>query len=129
MFNKNITDDVLKDYMTDGSDFGFSVVNSNELNSILSPVGDSEEITAIKEKLDQILELNSSCDGALAVKAQYDVLLNARLLEIEKNLMNETLRIPNVTHPDSPVGSEDQANVIKVVGEKRIKYYFIFSNF
>ena len=32
MFNKNITDDVLKNYMTDGSDFGFSVVNSNELN-------------------------------------------------------------------------------------------------
>ena len=73
--------------MTDGSDFGFSVVNSNELNSILSPVGDSEEIKAIKEKLDQILELNSSCDGALAVKAQYDVLLNARLLEIEKNII------------------------------------------
>lgn len=87
MFNKNITDDVLKNYITDGSDFGFSVVNSNELNSILSPVGDSEEIKAIKEKLDQILELNSSCDGALAVKAQYDVLLNARLLEIEKNVI------------------------------------------
>lgn len=41
------------------------------------------------------------------------------LLEIEKELMNETLRVPNNTHPDSPVGSEDKANIIKTVGNKR----------
>ncbi len=88
MFNANISDDILKQY-GQSNDFGFSVVDSGELNSLISPlpVGDSEEIRAIKEKLDQILEINSTCDGALAVKAQYDVLLKARLLEIEKGIM------------------------------------------
>lgn len=86
MFNTNIPDDILKQY-GQNNDFGFSVVDSGELNSILSPIGDSDEIKAIKEKLDQILELNSTCDGALAVKAQYDVLLKARLTDIEKGII------------------------------------------
>lgn len=88
MFNSNIPDDVLNQYLTAGSDFGFSAVDSNELNTILaSPIGESEEIRLIKLKLDQILEINSTCDGALAVKTQYDELLKARLLEIEKCVM------------------------------------------
>jgi seryl-tRNA synthetase len=49
------------------------------------------------------------------------------LLEIEKNLMNEALRIPNLTHPESPVGSEDKANIIKTVGEKRKLFYIKYS--
>lgn len=86
MFNANIPDDILRQY-SENADFGFSVVDSGELNSILSPIGDSEEIQAIKAKLDQILELNSTCDGAMAVKAQYDVLLKTRLGELEKNII------------------------------------------
>ena len=39
--------------------------------------------------------------------------------EIELKLMNEALRIPNITHPDVPVGSEDKARLVKLVGEKR----------
>jgi hypothetical protein len=73
--------------MQEGADFGFSTVDSGELNGILNPVQDSPEINAIKEKLDLILEMNSSCEGALAVKAQYDQLLKARLTEIEKNIV------------------------------------------
>ena len=49
------------------------------------------------------------------------------LLEIEKNLMEETIKVPNQTHPDSPVGSEEQAKVITVVGTKRkylLNYFY-----
>ena len=42
--------------------------------------------------------------------------------EIELKLMNEALRIPNLTHPDVPVGSEDKAKIIKLVGVKRKRY-------
>ncbi len=41
------------------------------------------------------------------------------MAEIEFKLMNEALRIPNITHPDVTVGSEEKAKVIKLVGEKR----------
>jgi seryl-tRNA synthetase len=48
-----------------------------------------------------------------------------QLGEIEFKLMNEALRIPNITHPDVPVGSEENAKLIKLVGKKRIifKYF------
>ena len=83
----DIPDDILQKYMQEGADFGFSAVDNGELSGILNPVQDSPEINAIKEKLDLILEMNSTCEGALAVKAQYDQLLKARLLEIEKNIV------------------------------------------
>jgi hypothetical protein len=87
MMHADIPDDILQQYMQEGADFGFSTVDSGELSGILNPVQDSPEINAIKEKLDLILEMNSSCEGALAVKAQYDQLLKARLTEIEKNIV------------------------------------------
>ena len=40
------------------------------------------------------------------------------LAEIENKLMTESLKIPNSTHPDSPVGDESKANILKVVGKK-----------
>ncbi len=44
-----------------------------------------------------------------------------QLGEIEKNLMEETLKVPNATHPDAPVGCEDKAKVVNIVGTKRKK--------
>ncbi len=41
----------------------------------------------------------------------------AELDEIESSLMKEVLSIPNITHPDVPVG--DEPVVLKVVGSKR----------
>lgn len=41
------------------------------------------------------------------------------LNKIENQLMTEALQIPNLTHPDSPVGGEEKAEVLKVVGKKR----------
>jgi hypothetical protein len=82
----NWNDDILKQYLDAGEDFGFSAVNQEELNKITAPQA-SPEIDAIKAKLDMILELNSTCEGALQVKAQYDELLQARMQEIEKNII------------------------------------------
>ena len=69
-------------------DFGFSTVNQEELGGLLSPsLTEPEEISAIKSKLDLILEMNSTCEGAMAVKSQYDELLKARMTEIEKVIL------------------------------------------
>jgi hypothetical protein len=87
----NIPDDILQQYMSAGSDFGFSAVNENELNGIVNK--NSVEIDAIKQKLDIILEMNSSCEGAIAVKSQYDELVKARMLEIEKTIVPLLLNI------------------------------------
>jgi hypothetical protein len=69
-------------------DFGFSTVNEDELSGLITPsVSSTEEIDAIKAKLDMILEINSTCEGAIAVKQQYDELLKARMSEIEKVIL------------------------------------------
>jgi len=73
--------------MSEEFDFGFTAVNEEELANILKNVPDeiepSEDILAIKDKLDLILELNSTCEGASAVKIQYDELMKAKFGEIE----------------------------------------------
>jgi hypothetical protein len=69
----------------DDFDFGFTSVDEDELNNILAgDVTAPDEILAIKEKLDMILEINSTCEGAGAVKQQYDELLAVKMEEIEK---------------------------------------------
>lgn len=80
-----IPDDIFTKYGS-GDDFGFTAVNQDELSSIVSPPV-NPEINNIKEKLDLILEMNSTCEGAIAVKAQYDQLVKARMEEIEKNII------------------------------------------
>ena len=79
-------DDILNKYTGDDFDFGFTAVNQDELNSIVTPK-DNPEINSIKEKLDLILVMNSTCEGAIAVKSQYDQLVKARMEEIEKNII------------------------------------------
>jgi hypothetical protein len=86
MAKSNWNDDIIKQYLDSGEDFGFSAVNQDELSGIMNPQP-TVDIDAIKSKLDLILELNSTCEGALAVKAQYDELLKARMQEIEKNIV------------------------------------------
>jgi len=81
-----IPDDIFQKYGLEGDDFGFSAVNQDELSSIVVPQA-NPEINSIKEKLDLILEMNSTCEGAVAVKAQYDQLVKARMEEIEKNII------------------------------------------
>jgi seryl-tRNA synthetase len=47
---------------------------------------------------------------------------SSELEEIELKLMEETIKIPNATCPDSPVGGEENAVVLKQVGKIRKNY-------
>jgi len=73
--------------MSEEFDFGFTAVDEDELSNILKNVSTdvepSEDILAIKEKLDLIMQMNSTCEGASAVKLQYDELMKAKFDEIE----------------------------------------------
>ncbi len=68
--------------------FGFMAVNEDELKDLIGGTTDEqvtpEQITAIQDKLQLIVEMNSTCEGAGAVKAQYDELLKAKMDEIEQ---------------------------------------------
>ena len=45
--------------------------------------------------------------------------LEAKLLQVEHNLQREAAKIPNMTHPDVPVGDEADAKLVALIGEKR----------
>jgi hypothetical protein len=77
------------DGFNNNESFGFMAVNEDELRDILGGGTPEEKVTpeqisAIQDKLQLILEMNSSCEGAGAVKAQYDELLAAKMNEIEQ---------------------------------------------
>ncbi|KAI8384355.1 seryl-tRNA synthetase [Radiomyces spectabilis] len=46
-------------------------------------------------------------------------LVDEHLTKLDRDLLNHALLLPNDTHPDAPVGSEDKATTVKIVGEKR----------
>ena len=69
--------------------FGFMAVNEDELKDLIGGGTKDEQVTpeqiaAIQDKLQLIVEMNSTCEGAGAVKAQYDELLKAKMNEIEQ---------------------------------------------
>ena len=68
-------------------DFGFTAADEDELNNLLGGGTDedltSEQIKEIQEKLDLVLQLNSTCEGAGEVAAQYDELIKAKMQEVE----------------------------------------------
>lgn len=83
----------MNDFM-DGFDseqaYGFMAVNEDELKELLggqTAPATPDEILAIKEKLDLIMQMNSTCEGANAVKSQYDELLRAKMSEVESLVM------------------------------------------
>ena len=69
--------------------FGFMAVNEDELKNLIGGVTEEEKVTPeqiseIQDKLQMIVEMNSTSEGAGAVKAQYDELLKAKMNEIEQ---------------------------------------------
>lgn len=78
-----------EEYLNDDFDFGFTSVDADELNTIMnsSSIATSEQLEELQSKLDLVLEMNSTCEGAGAVKDQYDELMNAKMGEIEKVIM------------------------------------------
>ena len=67
-------------------DFGFTAADEDELNSLvqLDDQTTPDEIKEMQDKLDLILQMNSTCEGSVAVKEQYDELLKVKMEEIEK---------------------------------------------
>ena len=82
--------EIPNEYLNSDFDFGFTSVDEDELNGILSAAGAAttpDEILDIKSKLDLILEMNSTCEGSQAVKEQYDELMKAKLGEVERIIL------------------------------------------
>ena len=81
--------DIPEEYLNDDFDFGFTSVDEDELNRLMDGAdpSTSEEIQSIKEKLDLVLQMNSTCEGAGQVKEQYDELISAKMEEIEKVIL------------------------------------------
>ena len=67
-------------------DFGFTPADEDELNALvqLDDQTTPDEIKEMQDKLDMILQMNSTCEGSYAVKEQYDELLKVKMEEIEK---------------------------------------------
>jgi|TARA_R110000851_G_scaffold181195_1_gene328814 hypothetical protein len=77
----------IPDEFLDGDfDFGFTAADEDELNALvqLDDQTTPDEIKDMQEKLDLILQMNSTCEGSVAVKDQYDELLKVKMAEIEK---------------------------------------------
>ena len=85
MSNSNIPEE----YLNNDSDFGFTAADEDELNNLMnaSTIATSEQLQGLQEKLDLVLAMNSTCEGAGAVKEQYDELISAQMNEIEKVIM------------------------------------------
>ena len=74
------------EFLNDDFDFGFTSVDEDELNALVK-IDDQttpDEIKEMQDKLDLILQMNSTCEGSVAVKDQYDELLRVKMEEIEK---------------------------------------------
>lgn len=78
-----------EEYLNNDSDFGFTAADEDELNDLMntSTIATSEQLQGLQEKLDLVLAMNSTCEGAGAVKEQYDELIYAKMNEIEKVIM------------------------------------------
>ena len=80
--------DIPEDYAD--FDFGFTAADKDELNDLIGPAGDaipSDLAKELQEKLDLVLEMNSTCEGAHAVKEQYDELVKTKMQEVERLML------------------------------------------
>tara|TARA_B100001094_G_C18067747_1_gene738356 strand:- start:480 stop:881 length:402 start_codon:yes stop_codon:yes gene_type:complete len=98
-FQSNIPEE----YLNSDFDFGFTNVDESELNEILeldAAQTTPDEIADIQNKLSQILQMNSTCEGANQVKEQYDELLTAKLSEVEKIIIPLLVNLKKNTNKD-----------------------------
>ena len=81
--------EIPEEFLNGDFDFGFTAADEDELNALveLDDPTTPDEIKEMQEKLDMILQMNSTCDGAGQVKEQYDELLKAKMEEIEKSTL------------------------------------------
>ena len=78
--------EIPEEYLNGDFDFGFTAADEDELNALvqLDDQSTPDEIKEMQDKLDLILQMNSTCDGAGQVKEQYDEILKVKMEEIEK---------------------------------------------
>lgn len=116
------------------------VVSQNCKNRLSSAQPDAvaklyDEFVALKQEVDQIRA--SRNDNSAAMKAKLSAedrqtliskgqqlkdqlaTLEAKLVQVEDALQREGQRIPNLTHPEVPIGGEEDAAVIRTVGAPR----------
>ncbi|KAL4430935.1 hypothetical protein ABPG75_006191 [Micractinium tetrahymenae] len=77
----------------------------------------NENSSAMKGKLEPE-QRAALIERGKEIKAELEG-LEARLVQLEEELQREGQRLPNMTHPDVPVGGEDQSAVLQLVGQKR----------
>jgi seryl-tRNA synthetase len=85
----------------------------------------ADDINLMRRHLNQMRDLSSQLvkAGKSSVQPGKDMKkynddiakIQTEQVNIEHQLMTEVLKIPNLTHPDSPVGDESQAKIIKEV--------------
>lgn len=78
----------------------------------------NENSAAMKKKLEPS-ERESLIARGKELKDMLDV-LESKLADLEIVLQREGQRLPNMTHPDVPVGGEDVATVLSEVGSPRV---------
>ena len=78
--------EIPEEFLNGDFDFGFTAADEDELNSLveLDDPTTPDEIKEMQEKLDLILQMNSTCDGAGQVKEQYDELIKVKMEEVER---------------------------------------------
>ncbi|HIJ11607.1 TPA: hypothetical protein HA278_06120 [Candidatus Woesearchaeota archaeon] len=79
--------DIPDEYTDNAFDFGFTAADENELGSLLGQDAETtsvDEILDIQNKLAQIITMHSTCEGTTAVKVEYENLMKAKMLEVEK---------------------------------------------
>ena len=94
--------EIPEEYSSGDYDFGFTSVDEDELNALVQ-LDDSttpDEIKEMQEKLDLILQMNSTCEGTSAVKEQYDELVQTKMTEIEKAILPLLLNLKKNKHKD-----------------------------
>tara|TARA_Y100001963_G_scaffold115631_1_gene160528 strand:- start:93 stop:464 length:372 start_codon:yes stop_codon:yes gene_type:complete len=84
-----MTTNIPEEYLNNDFDFGFTAADEDELNNLMnaSTIATSEQLQELQDKLDLVLSMNSTCEGAGAVKEQYDELMSAKMTEIERVIM------------------------------------------
>jgi seryl-tRNA synthetase len=108
-----------KEYMAKVDDINLMRRQVNKMKQMTSEIGKKGGDTSSIHQLGRDIKKHNDDIN----KFQED------LVDIEKSLMDETLRIPNSTHPDAPVGSEENAKIVKIFGKKRKfmkKMYFFY---
>jgi len=79
--------DIPEEYTNNAFDFGFTAADENELGNLLGADAETasvDEILDIQNKLSQIIAMHSTCEGTTAVKTEYENLMKAKMLEVEK---------------------------------------------